>query len=465
MLNEVTIERTLNAALETGGDFAEIYMQDRVSDSLNMSEGVLEKAISGRCFGIGIRIFKGCFSVYAYTNNCSENNLIKVARCAALGISDKEKKDRKDIKVSLKKNVIENRHEIKIIPDNIDRRRKTDWLLRAYNAAKSFDNVITQVYTSFNETTENVLIANTEGLLVEDKRCRNRLFITAVAEADGNKEIGYKGPGYFGGLEYMDGLNIESVASEAAKSAKIKLNASYAPTGKFPVVINNGFGGVLFHEACGHGLEATNVAYKASVFADKLGQYVASPIVTAYDDGTIKNEWGSSNIDDEGMKTHKNLLIKDGILKGYLVDRLGSRIMGMPANGSARRESYEYAATSRMHNTYIAPGKSEPEDIISNTEYGIYAKEMGGGSVNAVTGDYNFNIDEGYIIKNGKIEEPIKGATLIGNGLDTLKKIDMVGNNLRLGIGVCGSVSGSVPVTVGQPTIRISELTVGGREK
>jgi TldD protein len=263
----------------------------------------------------------------------------------------------------------------------------------------------------------------------------------------------------------MEEIDIESYAKEAARSAKAVLNASFAPSGKFPVIIDNGFGGVLFHEACGHGLEATAVAYKASVFADKLGEVVASPLVSAYDDGTMKNTWGSLNIDDEGRPTQKNCLIKDGVLTGYLIDKMGSRRMNMAPTGSARRESYRYAPTSRMNNTYIAAGTSQPEDIIADTEFGIYAKYMGGGSVNPPTGDYNFAVREGYIIRQGKIAEPIKGAILIGNGMDTLKKIDRVGCNLKHEIGMCGSVSGTVPVTVGQPMLRVTELTVGGRKE
>ncbi|HWR61202.1 MAG TPA: TldD/PmbA family protein [Clostridia bacterium] len=461
MLPQGTIEKVLNAAIETGGDFAEIFVEDRTGGSLNMIGGVLEKALSGRDFGIGIRIMKGDFYVYAYTNDPGEENLIKTAQAAAQGI--RAKKGNRVI--DLRKSMVKNSHVIDIMPDSVARKEKAGWLLRAHEAAKGYDPVIVQTYISYSDYVQNILIANTEGIFAEDVRCRSRLGIEAMAVCGADKETGRTGPGYFGGLEYMRQLDIEAYAREAAASAKTMLKAGFAPAGKFPVVIDNGFGGVLFHEACGHGLEASSVAYKASVFADKLEEPVASPLVTAYDDGTLINEWGSLNIDDEGTPTQKNLLIEKGILKGYLIDRLGSRKMGMAPTGSGRRESYCYPPTSRMNNTFIAAGASTPEEIISNTEYGIYARNMGGGSVNPATGDYNFSVSEGYIIRNGKISEAVKGAALIGNGMDTLKKIDMVGNNLKLELGMCSARSGTIPTTVGQPMLRVEELTVGGRKE
>ncbi len=461
MLSQGTIEKVLTAAVETGGDFAELFLEDKTSSSLTMTGGIIEKAISGRDFGLGIRIFKGYFSMYAYTNDISEDNLIKVARSAAQAITG----EKTDIVMDLRKNTIKNAHEIKIMPNSLSKKQKVDWMRRAHEAAIGYDPIITQTNIIFSDSTQNVLIANSEGTYVEDIRSRNRLAISAMATSATEKETGFVGPGYFGGLEYMNELDIESYARQAARSAKTVLGAKFAPSGKFPVVIDHGFGGVLFHEACGHGLEATSVAYKTSVFSDQLEQLVASPLVTAYDDGTMINSWGSLNIDDEGMPTQRNLLIENGILKGYLVDKLGSRKMGMVPTGSSRRESYRYAPTSRMNNTYIAQGQSTPEEIIASTEFGIFAKQMGGGSVNTATGDYNFNVREGYIIRQGKIAEAIKGATLIGNGMDTLKKIDMVGNNLKHEIGMCGSMSGTVPVTVGQPMLRVSELTIGGRKE
>jgi TldD protein len=461
LLAQGLIEKVLIAATQTGGDFAEVFVEDKTGSSLAMIGGIVEKAVSGRDFGIGIRIFRGCFSVYAYTNDSSEENLIKVAQSAAQAITGQKCSSI----IDLRKSVIKNVHEIKIMPNSVSKKEKISWMRRAHEAAISYDPVITQTNITFFDYMQNILIANTEGIHVEDTRCRSRLVINVMAAANSEKETGSVGPGYFGGLEYMQQLDIEAYAREAARSAKTILNANFAPSGKFPVIIDNGFGGVLFHEACGHGLEATSVAYKTSIFADRLEQMVASPLVTAYDDGTMKNTWGSLTIDDEGMPTKRNLLIENGRLKGYLIDKLGGRRMEMTPTGSGRRESYQFAPTSRMNNTYIAAGNSTAEEIIASTEFGILAKYMGGGSVNTATGDYNFNVQEGYVIRQGKIAEAIKGATLIGNGMDTLQKIDMVGNNLKHEIGMCGASSGTIPVTVGQPMLRVSQLTVGGRKE
>ena len=241
------------------------------------------------------------------------------------------------------------------------------------------------------------------------------------------------------------------------------LHARNCPAGNMTVAIDNGFGGVIFHESCGHSLEATSVAKGNSVFADKLGEQIASTKITAIDDGTIANEWGSLNIDDEGNPTQKNVLIENGILKSYMIDKLNGRRMGMKSTGSGRRQSYKYAPTSRMTNTYIAAGDDKPEDIIASISDGLYAKKMGGGSVNPVTGEFNFAVSEGYLVKNGKIQEPVRGASLIGKGSEVLMNIDMVGDNMEMAQGMCGSSSGSIPVNVGQPMIRVKDMTVGGR--
>ena len=241
------------------------------------------------------------------------------------------------------------------------------------------------------------------------------------------------------------------------------VNAGYCPAGVMPVAIDNGFGGVIFHEACGHSLEATGVAYGRSQFAGKLGQKIANEKVTAIDDGTIPGAWGSINIDDEGTPAQKNVLIENGVLKSYMIDKFNGRRMGMPSTGNARRQSYAYTPTSRMTNTYIAPGTDKNEDIIASIEYGLYCKEMGGGSVNPVTGEFNFAVSEGYMIRNGKICEPVRGASLVGKGSQVIQDIDMVGTDLEMGQGMCGSSSGSVPTNVGQALIRVSSITVGGR--
>ncbi|WP_352417783.1 TldD/PmbA family protein [Proteiniborus sp.] len=460
MLSMPIIEDVLTAALSTGGDFAEIFVEDRFNTGLLLVGGKIESGISGRDYGVGIRIFYGQNSIYAYTNDSTRENLIKVAKEAAAAIKGSNIHQVLDFTKADIKNI----HPIKLLPSNIEKSQKVELMKRAYNAAKGYDEVISQVTVRYLDNEQNVLIANSEGLYVEDKRTRTRTAISAVASANGEMQSGFYGPGAHIGFEFYDKINIEDYAKEAARIAKTMVFADLCPSGKIPVVIDNEFGGVIFHEACGHGLEATSVAKGTSVFAGKLGEKVASDVVTAIDDGTISNAWGSQNIDDEGTMTRKNILIENGILKGYMIDKLNGQKMGMASTGSGRRQSYKYAPTSRMTNTYIANGSSTKEEIIANTEYGLYAKYMGGGSVNPATGDFNFAVSEGYIIRNGKIAEPVRGATLIGTGLEVLKQIDMVGNNLDFGQGMCGSLSGSIPTNVGQPTIRVKSITVGGRK-
>ena len=312
---------------------------------------------------------------------------------------------------------------------------------------------------------QNVLIANTEGVFVEDRRVRTRMLIIATAEHNGQMETGYIGPGALMGTEFYEQINIEDYAREAARNAKVMASADYCPSGNMPVVVDNGFGGLMFHEACGHSLEASSVSKGISVFSDKIGEKIASDVVTLVDDGSISNSWGSLGIDDEGMTTQKNILIENGILKGYMIDKLNGRRMNMASTGSARRQSYRFAPTSRMTNTYIDSGTSSKEDIISNTENGLFAKYISAGSVNPATGDFNFSLSEAYLIENGKITKPVKGATLIGNGSKMLKDVDMVGNNLEIGQGYCYAESGALFIGAGQPTIRVKTMTVGGREE
>lgn len=358
-----------------------------------------------------------------------------------------------------------NYNPIKILPSSITKKEKVDLLRMGYESAKNYDDVISQVTVGYLEQEQNILIANTEGLLVTDSRVRTRYSVESVASKDGEMQVGYYAPGASMGFEFYDNTNVKDVAREASRIAKVAVHAEHCPSGLMPVIIDNEFGGVLFHEACGHALEAEFVAKDTSAFANKLGQLVASPLVTAIDDGTMENRWGTSNVDDEGTPTQRNVLIENGVLKSYLVDKLNGRRMDTPSTGSGRRQSYKFAPTSRMNNTYIDAGDSTLDEMISNTEYGLYAKKLGGGSVNPATGDFNFAVMEGYIVKDGKILKPVRGATLIGNGVKVLELIDMVGNNLELGQGMCGASSGSIPANVGQPSIRVKSLTVGGRKE
>ncbi|GAB6169171.1 TldD/PmbA family protein [Clostridium carnis] len=459
MLSKVTVSSVLARCLITGGDFAEIFEEDTINTSINILNGKVENSVAGRNYGIGIRIFKGLKSVYAYTNNNSLTALLDTAQKAALALG--ELKEEGNIIVSEKE--IQTNHPIIYLPSGIGIEKKIGVMRIGYNAAKSYHSEIAQVSVGYMDKEQHVLIANTEGLYVEDKRVRTRLAISSIASINGENQTGFEGPGRHMGFEMFNTVDPEYYGKEASRTAYTMLHAKNCPAGIMPVAIDNGFGGVIFHEACGHSLEATSVAKGNSVFTGMLGKQIASTKVTAIDDGTIKNAWGSLNIDDEGTKTRKNILIENGILKGYMIDKLNARRMGMDVTGSSRRQSYKYAPTSRMTNTYIAAGSDKEEDIIKSIDNGLYAKKMGGGSVNPVTGEFNFAVSEGYIIKNGVIQEPVRGASLIGKGSEVLMNIDMVGENLEQGQGMCGSSSGSIPTNVGQPMIRVKEITVGGR--
>jgi len=459
MLSKTLIKDVLGRALSSGGDFAEIFVEDKISNNLSMIDGKMERIVSGRDFGVGIRIFKGFRSIYVYCNDSSRSSLLECAEKAASALGSITS----DISINLTERINPNIHPVLYVPSSVENSRKIKVIKKANDAAKNYSEEIAQVLVNYIDWDQKVLIANSEGLLTEDRRVRTRLMIKSVASNGVENQTGSEGPGAAKGFELFEYVDPEYYGREASRSAVTMLHARNCPAGRMTVAIENGFGGVIFHEACGHSLEATAVAKGNSVFAGKLGQKIASDKLTAVDDGTEPGQWGSLNIDDEGTPTRKNILIENGILKSYMIDKLNGRRMGMESTGSGRRQSYRYAPTSRMTNTYIAPGEDSNEDIIASISEGLYAKKMGGGSVNPVTGEFNFAVAEGYLVKNGIIQEPVRGASLIGKGADILMKIDMVGKDLACGQGMCGSVSGSIPTNVGQPLIRVSEITVGGR--
>ncbi len=458
MINEMTARLVIEKALSKGGDFAEIFCENTVRNNISMVNGRVDSAVSGIDYGAGIRVFNGENAVYVYTNDLSEKGMMKCALTASEAV-----KGGSGAKSGFVPSRYDNINKIRIMPDVKNRLWKRDLLKEASDTAFQYDDAVTQTRTGLADSVQDVLIANSEGTWAEDRRVRTRFTVEAVAGNGNEKQSGRQSPGGSEGLELFERIDIKELARDAARTAVTMLSAKECPSGKMTVVIDNGFGGVIFHEACGHSLEATAVARNASVFAGRLGEKIASDIVTAIDDGTIPNGWGSLNVDDEGNATRRNVLIENGILKSYMIDKLNGRRMGMEATGSSRRESYKYAPTSRMTNTFIAAGKNTPEEIIANTEFGLYAKQMGGGSVEPATGVFNFAVLEGYIIRNGRICEPVRGATLIGKGSEVLLNIDMVGNNLLRAQGMCGSISGSIPVDVGQPMIRVQNMTVGGR--
>ena len=459
MITREICTRVLQAAASTGADYAEIYAQNTVNHAINMIAGKVDSIKDTVVAGAGIRVYKGLRSVMASTVDTSEEGLLRCAQQAAEALGE----GTAQIDIVLKERIYGDIHPVMIVPSSVGNREKVEILKEGYFAAKEYAPEISQVTGTLLDVDHNIQIANTEGIFARDRQIRTRISISAVAEANGDTQTGSCNPGRRMGLEMFETVNPVDVGREAARQACTMVRAGYCPAGVMPVAIDNGFGGVIFHEACGHSLEASSVAFGMSQFCGKLGQQIASPKVTAIDDGTIPNAWGSINFDDEGTPAQKNVLIENGVLKSYMIDKMGGRRMGMASTGNARRQAYGYTPTSRMTNTYIAPGEDKNEDIIASIEYGLYAKQMGGGSVNPTTGEFNFAVNEGYIVRNGKICEPVRGASLVGKGSEIIQNIDMVGTELEMGQGMCGSSSGSVPTNVGQPMIRVSSITVGGR--
>ena len=460
MISREVCQRVLQKAVSTGADYAEIFAENTVNHNISMIASKVDGIKDTVIAGAAIRVYKGLRSVMASTVDMSEAGLIRCAESAAEALGQGQTQ----IDIVLKERIFGDIHPVKIVPSSCDNAEKVAILKEGYFAAKEYDESVVQVSGNLLDVDHKILIANTEGVYAQDRQIRTRMSISAVADKGSGTQTGFFGPGRRMGLEtFTELIDPKSVGIRAAKQAATMAGAGYCPAGVMPVAIDNGFGGVIFHEACGHGLEASSVAYGQSVFAGKLGQQIANEKVTAIDDGTIAGAWGSINIDDEGTPAQRNVLIENGILKSYMIDKMGGRRMGMASTGNARRQSYKYTPTSRMTNTYIAAGEDKNEDIIGSIEYGLYAAAMGGGSVNPVTGEFNFSVNEGYIIRNGKICEPVRGAALVGKGIEVIQNIDMVGSDMEMGQGMCGSSSGSVPTNVGQPLIRVSTITVGGR--
>ena len=458
MLNQKELEKYLSICMRSEADFAEIYEETESSETIKTLNGKLEDVNHVLVQGIGVRLYKGFNSVYGYSNETDENAVLPLLAELVDAIGKKEDGP----EVALQEVKYENRHPVQIDFEKVSLEEKHGLLERATDAAFGEDPRIVKVQGTLLNVNQKVQIANSNGRLIGDTRVRTRLMVDAYSQEGDNFQSGlnYNGAGM--GLEFYETVTPEEIAKEAVRVALVNLQARDCPSGKMPVVIDNAFGGVIFHEACGHALEATSVSRNSSVFCGKLGQQIASTCVSAVDDGTIPNAWGSQNIDDEGNFQKRRVLIENGILKSYMIDTLNGRRMGMESTSSSRRESYKFEPTSRMSNTFILNGDAEFEELFEGIEKGLYAKKMGGGSVNPQTGEFNFAVREGYMIENGKITYPVRGAALIGNGKDILWNIDKVAKNLERSQGMCGSLSGSIPADVGQPAIRVTSITVGG---
>ena len=460
MLDSLVAKEVIDYGLKKGADFIDLFVDQQQFETLSVKSSEVDNISNGINFGIGIRLIYGTKVLYGYTNSKNKKDLLEVVD--ALSVNEKVRQDvGQSMSFNFEKNI--DQHLVHYgLNNNLSLDEKIPFLFNVDQETRALSEKISQVSASISQRSQEIEIFNSEGLHTSDTRNYIRLGVNAVAEDGTKREDSYYSPGAMMGFEFINSLDPKNISENIVKEALTKLDAIACPAGKMPVIIDNGFGGVIFHEACGHLLETTSVAKKASVFHDKMGEKIASSKVSAVDDGTLGNYWGSINIDDEGMPTKKTQLIKDGILTSFMVDKLGSMKTGYERTGSARRENYRYAPTSRMRNTYIEAGTDKLDDMISSIDKGIYCKKMGGGSVSPGTGEFNFVANESYLIENGKIKSCVKGASLIGTGPDTLTKISMIADNLDFSAGVCGSVSGGVNTTVGQPAIKVDEILVGG---
>ncbi|MCL2544610.1 MAG: TldD/PmbA family protein [Clostridia bacterium] len=460
MISHTLAQEVLAAALTRGGHFADLFLEDTTHHGMMLRGGKVETANTSRLHGAGVRVFAGDQFYYVYTNDTGREGLLRCARRAADAVSSSDR----GAVTPPRKLALQDIHPVKAWPGDVEGAKAAAKLREASLAARAVSPEITQVTANYIAWDQNVAIFNTEGVAAEDRRVYTRLVCVAVASNGAENQTGYTAPGARMGFELFD-LRVDpaKAGEHAARQAVTMLHAPECPAGVMPVVIENGFGGVIFHEACGHSLEATSVSKGMSEFCGKLGMQIAAPCVSAMDDGLLPNEWGSIAIDDEGTPAGNLVLIENGVLKNYLTDRYYGGRMNAPSTGSGRRQSYAFAPCARMRNTYIAAGQDCDEEMIATMGDGLYAAAMGGGSVNPTTGEFNFAVDEGYLVKGGKIAHPVRGASLIGRGAEVLQRIDRVGRHMRMAQGMCGSLSGSVPTNVGQPRIRVSSMTVGGK--
>ncbi len=466
-ISERLMERCLGEALSAGGDYADLYFESVTSTSLGIDESLVKSASQGISVGCGIRVLSGERTGYAYTDDLSSERLLRAARTAALIASGPAKEQMSGFRHTETPSL----YPVAGATSDAEIAAKLALIQRADQAARAYDPRITQVRAGFSDELRRILVAASDGTFASDTQPLARLNVFVIAQdSAANSGSGGTARGSSGGggrvtMDFFEGEKApEHYAREAARTAILQLGAVDAPAGEMPVVLGPGWPGVLLHEAVGHGLEADFNRKKTSAFAGLIGQQVASPKVTVVDNGLMPGRRGSINMDDEGSPTQETVLIENGILKGFLSDKLNSRLMGMPNTGSGRRESYHHIPMPRMTNTYMLNGDDMPEDIIKSVQRGLYAVNFGGGQVDITNGKFVFSASEAYLIEDGKVTRPVKGATLIGNGPEALKYVSMVGNDLALdeGIGTCGKAGQSVPVGVGMPTVKLDRMTVGG---
>ena len=460
LVDPEVVARVLAKGRSTGAEFAEIFVEDKRSTSAGLDDNKVEQVNSGRDRGAGIRVIAGETTGFAHTSDLSERGLLAAAEAAAQAARQGDGGVHKIALQSLLRHPV---NTVRTSPDTVAKATKVELLMRANDAARSLDSAIVQVSAGYGDSIKRILVANSEGVFSADTQVRTLFRISAIANGDAGMQTGYQSLGHTIGFEVFDENDVEELAMAAARQALTKLKARPAPSSAMPVVIKQGSGGVLFHEACGHGLEADLVGKGASVYRDKVGQLVASPLVTVVDDGTMTGEWGAIGIDDEGHPTQSNTLIENGVLTDYMWDYIRARREGRRQSGNGRRQSYADLPMVRMTNTFVTAGKEDPEDIIRATERGVYVAKLGGGQVDTASGDFVFGMVEAYLIENGEITEPLREGNLIGNGPQVLKDIDLLGNDFAMGgPGTCGKDGQGVPVGDGCPTLRVKSMTIGG---
>ncbi|HET6770271.1 MAG TPA: TldD/PmbA family protein [Actinomycetota bacterium] len=458
MLDEALVRDVLNAALKSGGRFAEIYAEERHSTSIRLDDGKIEEASTGLDRGAGVRVLAGETTAYAYSNRLDPESLLAAARSAAEAVSGGSPVSVLDFTRPDPPVV----HTVKEPATSIPRDRKVAWLWEADDVARSYSGDVRQVVAGYGDSVQRALVATSDGAWVEEERHRVRFVANVVAARDGVMRTGFEGPAGLGGAEVLVVHPPAETGRTAAARAVAMLGGIPAPAGEMAVVVGPGGGGVLFHEACGHGLEADTIGKEASVYRGRRGEVLASTLVTGVDDATVLSAWGSFSFDDEGAPAQRTMLFDRGTLVGSLYDRTWAERDGSASSGNGRRQSYAHLPIPRMTNTSILPGDSDSEEVIASTARGLYAKVLGGGQVNPATGDFVFGVSEGYLIEDGTVTRPVRGANLIGNSIAILQAVDAIASDFDARPGTCGKDGQSVPVTTGSPTLRISRMTVGG---
>ena len=437
---------------------AEVFAEDAVTAAAMLDDRRIEELSSGRSRGAGIRVVDGETTGFAHTADLSEPGLVAAAQAAAAVARQGGPGVRT---VALGPGSFHGPGD-RTLPDSVDKARKLELLTRADEAARSSGSAISQVSVGCGDSRRRVLIANSDGLLAQDDQIRTRFNVSCVANGDTGMQTGYESLARTEGYEIFDRHSVEEAAERAAARALTKLSARPAPSGEVPIVLAGGSGGILFHEACGHGLEADHILKDASVYTGRVGELVASPLVTLVDDGTVLGEWGNFAVDDEGFLPGRNVLIENGVLTDYMWDYLRSRKEGRASSGNGRRQSYQHLPMVRMTNTYLLEGDADADEIVAQTPYGVYVAQLGGGQVNTATGDFVFGMTAAFMIEDGKITAPLRDCNLIGNGPDVLQRVDAVASDFSMTPGTCGKNGQSVPVGCGQATLRITGITLGG---